>query len=140
MSADQLIDRLRKVKRTGDGKWSARCPAHDDKGPSLAVRQLEDGRVLVNCFAGCSVDDVLRAVGLGFDALFPPKAIDGAKAVRRPWIPSDAFECARLEVGVVAIIAADMIERRGVSESDHARLELARARLAEIAQDAYGRR
>lgn len=64
MSADALLSRLDKVKRTGPDKWVARCPAHDDRGPSLAVRELEDGRVLVHCFAGCGADEVVGAVGL----------------------------------------------------------------------------
>jgi len=41
----------------------ARCPAHDDRDPSLSV-SVKDGRVLVHCFAGCAPDAVLGAVGL----------------------------------------------------------------------------
>jgi hypothetical protein len=39
-------------RRAGDG-WMARCPAHDDREPSLSIRQGEDGKVLVRCDAGC---------------------------------------------------------------------------------------
>lgn len=45
------------------------CPAHDDKGPSLTVTQ-GDKRVLLHCFAGCSEDDVLAAIGWTKEALF----------------------------------------------------------------------
>ncbi len=46
------------------GKWSGqsalcRCPAHDDKSPSLSIRQGDRG-FLVHCFAGCANIDVLR--------------------------------------------------------------------------------
>lgn len=47
--------------------WLACCPAHDDREPSLAVRDGDDGRVLVHCHAGCEqkyVIDVLRGLGL----------------------------------------------------------------------------
>ena len=37
------------------------CPAHQDKTPSLSVRQGHDG-ILVHCFAGCNPDDVLREI------------------------------------------------------------------------------
>ncbi len=44
MTADVLLSRLDGACRTGPGRWIARCPAHDDRHPSLAVRELEDGR------------------------------------------------------------------------------------------------
>ena len=31
----------------------ARCPAHDDRKPSLSIRDADDGKVLVRCHAGC---------------------------------------------------------------------------------------
>ena len=45
MTAVALLDRLDKVRPTGAGTWVARCPAHDDRGPSLSVRELDDGRI-----------------------------------------------------------------------------------------------
>ncbi len=42
--------------------WMARCPAHEDRVPSLAIRQAGDGRTLVFCHAGCSQDQVLKAL------------------------------------------------------------------------------
>jgi len=64
--------------RTSGSQWLARCPAHDDRKASLAVREGDDGRVLVHCHAGCSVEAILAALGLDETALFPepnpPKA------------------------------------------------------------------
>lgn len=79
MSAQELIDRLDMV-RGGPTKWVARCPAHDDSSPSLSVKELRDGRVLVHCHAGCGATDVLDALGLDYGALFPPD--DDYKSVR----------------------------------------------------------
>lgn len=42
--------------------WMARCPSHDDRTPSLAIREGHDGKVLVRCHAGCSQWDVIRAL------------------------------------------------------------------------------
>lgn len=53
-------------RRTG-ATWLACCPAHDDREPSLAIRDGDDGRVLVHCHAGCDqrdVIDILRRHGL----------------------------------------------------------------------------
>lgn len=49
------------------GRWAGRsgmcrCPAHEDRSPSLSVSETRDGRVLVYCFAGCSQRDVIEAL------------------------------------------------------------------------------
>ncbi len=51
---DVVLDRLDRVKRNG-ARWSARCPAHPDKTPSLSIGTGDDGRVLLTCWAGCTV-------------------------------------------------------------------------------------
>lgn len=51
------------ARRAGPGKWSARCPAHADRSPSLSIRET-DGRVLLHCFAGCEHTAILAALGL----------------------------------------------------------------------------
>jgi len=64
-----LLSRLTRVRRSGDG-WIARCPAHEDAHPSLSVTQGDDGRALVKCFAGCTTETVLEAIGLSMADLF----------------------------------------------------------------------
>ncbi len=66
---EQLLERLEEVHETGNG-WMARCPAHDDGTPSLSVAETEDGRCLVNCFAGCSPAKVMGALELSLADLF----------------------------------------------------------------------
>ncbi len=48
-------------RRAGKG-WMARCPAHDDRTPSLSLRDADDGTVLVHCFAGCGQNEVITAL------------------------------------------------------------------------------
>ena len=56
-----------KVKwNKGGDSFQACCPCHDDREPSLSVT-LEDGKILWNCFAGCSQEVVGRALGLWID-------------------------------------------------------------------------
>lgn len=61
--ADLLIPQLDAVRRTGDGRWIARCPAHYDRHPSLSVRETADGTLLLHCWAGCPAADVMAAPG-----------------------------------------------------------------------------
>jgi hypothetical protein len=75
-AVDVLLSRLDRVKRTGPGNWTARCSAHTTEDQVSPVRELDDGRILLHCFAGCDVHDVLAAVDLNVSDLFPPRAVD----------------------------------------------------------------
>ena len=65
----KILQQLHGVRPQRDGSWLARCPAHDDREPSLHVSLTED-RILLHCFAGCSVDSICRALGITTADLF----------------------------------------------------------------------
>jgi hypothetical protein len=48
--------------RKAGGGWTARCPAHDDRMPSLSIADTQDGKVLVRCHAGCEQKHVIAAL------------------------------------------------------------------------------
>jgi len=77
-----LTDRNCDPKQNGKG-WSARCPAHEDRRPSLSVSEGDDGRALVRCHAGCTVDAICDAVGLRLPDLMTDDDVD-ADTTRRP--------------------------------------------------------
>ena len=66
-----LLSRLERVRANRNGTWVARCPAHDDRSPSLSIATGDDGKVLLHCFAGCGAADVVESVGLELSNLFP---------------------------------------------------------------------
>jgi len=66
-----VLARLRKVKKTANG-WEACCPAHEDRHASLSIGTGEDGRILLNCHAGCKPEAVVAALGLTLADLFAP--------------------------------------------------------------------
>src|SRR5579871_1733602 len=68
MTIEEFLSNLHRVRRSGDG-WAACCPAHDDRSPSLSV-SVRGGKILVHCFAGCSVQAICAALGLGLRDLF----------------------------------------------------------------------
>lgn len=65
-----VLDRLSNVTEKRDGSFLATCPAHRDEHPSLDVSNGEDGRVLIICRAGCTVENVVAAMGLQMSDLF----------------------------------------------------------------------
>ena len=129
MSIDALLSRLERVKRTGLDRWLARCPAHDDRSPSLAVRELDDGRVLLHCFAGCDVHSVLSAVSLDMDALFPEREIQHGRPERRPFPAADVLRCIAFEALVVAIAGTALLSGHPFTDTDRERLMLAVSRI-----------
>lgn len=64
-----LLNKLDKVKRLKNGQYTALCPAHNDKNPSLAIKQ-EDTKILLNCLAGCQTEDIVKTLGLSMNDLF----------------------------------------------------------------------
>ena len=68
MIVDDLIARLDGVRRSTNG-WMARCPAHDDKHPSLSISEGDKG-LLIHCFSGCAAQDVCTALGINMRDLF----------------------------------------------------------------------
>jgi len=54
------------------GHWAAHCPAHHDSSPSLSISLGRDGRILLHCFTGCSINDIVAAMRLEVRQLFPP--------------------------------------------------------------------
>ncbi len=130
MSIETLLSRVDGVRETGQGKYVARCPAHEDKSPSLAIKECSDGKVLLKCFAGCETEDVLAAVGMTFSDVMPEKV--GTEHSYRPqkWINAkDALATLDHEALVVSIIGADFLEHKEIDEPTWGRLGVAVERI-----------
>lgn len=94
MKLADVLARLEGVRRSA-GYYIARCPAHDDRNPSLSICESESGKALLKCFAGCSFEAIRDALGerpgrqsFGFPASGPHPALDDAKRTeiaRRIW-------------------------------------------------------
>jgi hypothetical protein len=134
MSAiERLLERLEGVRRTGAGKWRARCPAHGSRGLTLAIAERDD-RVLIRCHAECETEAVMRAVGLQMSDLYEKPLNHSLERIRRPWSASDVLDIALQEVSVAAIVINDIAERRSVTAIDLNRLLTAGARLTSLNQ------
>jgi hypothetical protein len=132
VSAAALLDRLQGVRQTGPGRWLAKCPAHEDRSPSLSLRELDDGIVLVKCFAGCGAADVVGAVGLGLSDLFPDRAADHRRRPSHSRVPvAEALASIDHEAHVVAAIGADLLAHREIDAPTWERLALAVHRIGD---------
>ncbi len=63
LTPEALLSHFENPKPNGAG-WIVRCPAHDDRTPSLKISQGDDGRWLLFCHAGCAFEDIVREAGI----------------------------------------------------------------------------
>lgn len=117
MRVDDFLSRLEGVRRTGPGRWMAKCCFHEDRSPSLSVGEGDDGRILIKCFAGCPPNEILGAVGLTLNDLFPePIPGDQHKPLRRPFPAADVLEALSNESRIVALAAIDIQQGKAVDK------------------------
>jgi hypothetical protein len=135
VQVEELLARLSKVKGAGKGKWMAVCPAHEDRSPSLAVKE-SDGTILLKCFAGCSVEDVTGAIGVEMHELFPPRRNEWQPGMEKPlkfngvrFTAIDALRCLSGEGSVILLCACDMAEGKVLSPDERDRLVTAVGRV-----------
>jgi hypothetical protein len=126
---ENFLSRLSKV-RGRNGNYVACCPAHDDKSPSLTVKE-QDGKILVHCFAGCSVENIVGAVGMDLSELFPPAEPTYKPQPRVKFFASDLLRVIGVEAQIVSIAAYDMARGKALASADLARLQLACQRINE---------
>lgn len=134
MDVNELLSRLDKVRAGRPGEWTARCPAHADKSPSLAVKE-NGGYTLIHCFGGCETADIMEKLGLTLSDLFPERLPDNAPR-RGAFTAMDALRCLSFESSIAAIAAADVAEGKPM---DVGRVCKAAGRIAEALEFVHGR-
>jgi hypothetical protein len=123
-----LLSRLERVQPIGNNRYKALCPAHDDRSPSLAIKDDSD-RLLLHCFSGCETTDVLGAIGLTFADIMPDKAMGNFKKVKKPFYAMDVLGIIKFEATLVYIYATDMAKGLKLTSTDKERLLLATSRI-----------
>ena len=126
---ENILTRLTKVKGR-NGAYTACCPAHGDKSPSLAIRELDDGRILMKCFANCSVQEIMGAIGMDIGDLFPNVNKD-LPPVKRKYYATDLLRVIEFEAWVVSVAAYTMSQGLPLSEEDRTRMKVAQTRIME---------
>ncbi|MCR2831192.1 hypothetical protein NR402_12995 [Acidithiobacillus ferrooxidans] len=139
---DRVLHRLDRVKRTAPDKWIARCPAHDDKRPSLSIREAEDHKVLLKCWAGCGAFEIVAALGLNLGDLFPGDCRSlhqhGTGPMRRPFDYRDALQGIAHETLVARLIIETVNSGQEMDVESLDRLALAEQRISDALQAAGG--
>lgn len=136
MSVDRLLSALQRVRAKGDSSWTALCPVHAEKTPSLSIDLLPDGTVLAHCFGcGANGQQVAEALGIPLSDLFPPRPHDTRPGGRGPYTGNTRNLLAAVahEALIVAIAMEDVWRGEDLSLADKDRVYAAVRRLREIA-------
>lgn len=114
MNVDGLLSALRKVRKTAVGEWVACCPSHEDRLPSLSVKDCGDGRILLHCFSGCSVESIVRSLNLHLRDLMPDRALDHS-VKPMPWNARTTLEATAWQATQIALYASAMANGKALS-------------------------
>jgi len=131
-----LLPRLEGVISTGKG-WRSRCPVHGGKSASLAITEGDNGTLLLHCFAGCQVHDVLAAVGLQIGDLFVRRDLRGMTPSERSQLRQAALlprwraalDVLATEATVLLIAACQLGDGAPLDDTDLTRLRMAAVRV-----------
>ena len=131
MNIETLLSHFDGVRETGYGKYVARCSAHDDRNPSLAISEGDNGRLLLHCWAGCETEAVLSAVGLTFSDVMPERigSDHSYKPMRKRFDARQVLRVLRPEAILVAIAAENIAEGITLSDDDRDRVFNAACRI-----------
>lgn len=84
---ERVLSKLEGVKPTGNSRWMAKCPAHEDREASLSLAVGTDGKALMRCHAGCATAAIVAAIGLQMSDLFVTPA-NGANGNGKSVVPA----------------------------------------------------
>jgi hypothetical protein len=119
IAINRILPMLAKVRATGPSRWVACCPSHHDRTPSLAIRAVDDGRVLLHCFGGCDIEAITGALGLTVSDLFSePLPQEWFPKLRAPFSAFEALQCLQRETALVAIAAGNIGEGVALTDAD----------------------
>lgn len=130
MSIESVLAALKKVKKTGNNRWVACCPAHGDKNASMSVMLTNDGRVMVHCFSQqCDFMDIAKSAGLKARDFFPDSFDYTSNSGRINYNASDALQCLEHELYVARIAIHGLVSGKGISKEDYERIAIAHSRI-----------
>lgn len=118
----QILSHFDKVRSTSkSNSYNCLCPAHDDRNASLSIKIAEDGRVLIHCFAGCDIQNILSAVGLTLDDIIPER-IDMLKPTGKAFNPYAILKSMKDDALFVYMCASHIEKGEQLEETDKEKL------------------
>ncbi len=113
---ERVLARLDKVKKSGKG-WIACCPAHEDRSPSMVVSEI-DGKIIFNCFAGCTFSEICGALGMEEKDMFPEPVTKFQHTSGVTYLTQKQLEEIDLQCWFCAVFYSDLQARKPINSQD----------------------
>lgn len=118
----EILARFDKVYKSGEGEYQCLCPSHDDRSASLGLKFKED-KLIGNCFAGCSWEDVLGAAGLSWEDVMPTRIDNEWKPRNRiKFNPYGVLKAIKDDVLFIALCSKALNDGEALEEEDRQKL------------------
>ena len=128
---DRVLERLPDAKPSGRDRWRTWCRACGGNTSALSIGLGADDTVLLKCWKGCSVEEVLGAIGLEMHDLFPER-LTGSPPMRRRGLLSavQALNLLHDEVQLIALAGSNIAHGVELTDADRDRVLQAAGRIA----------
>ena len=115
MTTKEVV-RLFRAKRSGNWKgrpsFSAKCPSHRDRMPSLSITEGANGSTYLHCFRGCTTAEILSAKGMRMGDLFADSGFKPSPEMRRVWADEERLKLCERQHGLAIMAQAVLPEER----------------------------
>jgi hypothetical protein len=139
---DAVLDRLAQfhLRPNGRDRWRACCPAHGGGNRSaLSIGIGSDDAVLLRCWSGCEVDQVVGALGLELSDLFPARHSlgEGASRPRRIGMltAGQALEVIRSDAQLIWLAGNNLANGFALTVADLEHVNAAARRIEHLARE-----
>lgn len=137
-AVDLILAKLDGAREISANSYRSICPSCGGKNRSkFALRAEPDGRILLHCFSGCSIEQITAALGIDLADLMPERAPEAHRVdrIKKPWTARDVAKALELECGVAWLLLLDLADGRPMSASDRKRAGAAAQRCAHLLRE-----
>ncbi len=130
IAKEEILARFSKVYKSGEGEYQCLCPSHNDRTASLGLKFKED-KMILNCFAGCSMEDIIGAVGLSWADVMPNNVDTEYKPEKR-FNPYSVLKATRQDLLFIAVCAGHVASGKELDKEDSEKLFNITGRLRDV--------
>lgn len=135
----KVLDLLTRVNQVRPGQWMAACPiCESKKGRPIAIKEAQDGRVLIHGFCGHETGEIVAALGLSITDLFDKPLAHRLAPIKQHIPARELLEIIDREALVIGMLALELKNDGDLWDEQWQRLATAAARIGRAREMSHG--